>query len=743
MGNSQSEATTDSKNQANVDELRKEKLSNTTSDVTKEAAPPPSDVTEPTSATAAQARKGLFASFRSKPAKVVDRNDAASLESLSTLTTYMSQPPSQNMSREGSKRASTCSQSSTPATLRRASFEGVVTRNEQVLTSHSEALMTSLSSVDTSAVDDAFNEFVTQVRAGASQRRHTVTSPMLLRHSAFRKLMDDVKTVIAHEHRKRVIADDWTNLMTRELEAHICARIAAEDELRRAQDILEHLQQQPLQQEASRSSGAKDEKLQTNTDHESIARSANDVMKTIEAELGTKQEREGDVDRIVEALVHDVAVAVSCVASPAKASHIEKASLEREQLATVSRKNGEKQTNAELCDREPLLARSTAPSNNAASRAATSAERSHTNTKTSDVTKQNDPPTETEGARSKTDDDVIDKNSNRLKSKTANAPAVSAAYADIPYMDDTASVLSVPMTSEQEVAASVARLDSGKLSDSHALSTSSVESPVVAPVQGFSFDDILKANLDILSSDDDLDVDLSSSRDTDSVFTLASLATAQPEAEVCVTSSAKFWNEKLTRVERDKTSETPDLGASMLENIQKTKLRWEELACHNGSSPASGSESRDESETETLTSSPLKMTSSASPAMLRKMSVEGDALQPDIRRATESWEKRVEGKAQTRASPRTVRLVSKTFEELECDVMSLDVNSDSIANVSSTKSKWEHLLRDDDAATGARVQRKESGRLKRGTLSKATDFDSLRGKFELKQTFNGEDSSEC
>ena len=327
-------------------------------------------------------------------------------------------------------------------------------------------------------------------------------------------------------------------------------------------------------------------------------------------------------------------------------------------------------------------------------------------------------------------------------------------------MDETASVLSVPMTIDTESNANhdvTEHENETKRDESQVERSSSLhESPTVAPAQGFSFDDILKANLDFLSSDDDLEVDLNTSRDTDSLFTLSSLTSNtipgqsnKPEvaADVCVTSSAKFWNEKLTRVERDKTSETPDLDTSLIENIQKTKLKWEELACVNGSTPVSGSGSRDESETETLTSSPLKMTSSVSPGCLRKMSIEGEASQPDIRRAKEDWEKRFESSGKPRASPRTVRLVSKTFEEIECDVMSLDVNSDSIANVSSTKSKWEHLMRDDDGSGsggggGGRVARKESQKLKRGTLSKAADFDSIRGKFELRP-HNGDESSEC
>ena len=87
---------------------------------------------------------------------------------------------------------------------------------------------------------------------------------------------------------------------------------------------------------------------------------------------------------------------------------------------------------------------------------------------------------------------------------------------------------------------------------------------------------------------------------------------------------------------------------------------------------------------------------------------------------------------------RNIRLVSKTEAELEADIMSLDVNADSIGSVSNTKNKWEHLLRDEET----RGSKKRSNSAKRATRSKAADFGSLRGKFELRPT-NGDEATEC
>ena len=66
-----------------------------------------------------------------------------------------------------------------------------------------------------------------------------------------------------------------------------------------------------------------------------------------------------------------------------------------------------------------------------------------------------------------------------------------------------------------------------------------------------------------------------------------------------MTSSARLWDEKLSRVARDKVSEQcAELDDSALMNIQKTKLKWEELAAqqNNGSATGSDAQSRDENE---------------------------------------------------------------------------------------------------------------------------------------------------
>ena len=314
------------------------------------------------------------------------------------------------------------------------------------------------------------------------------------------------------------------------------------------------------------------------------------------------------------------------------------------------------------------------------------------------------------------------------------------------------------------------------------------------PACGFSFDDILKANLDYLSSDDDLDVDLdrspparhviappsaasssssSSVRKPTTTTSSTSKSCASPEllstqTDIDVTSSARLWDEKLSRVARDKVSEQrAELDDSALMNIQKTKLKWEELAAqqNNGSATGSDAQSRDENEhhqhtdgsssgggggkklSQKLLDATFKRAlASESCPVARKLSIEGMLDQPDIKQAAESWERRAAEESNSSATerqptPRRVRLVSKSAEEIESDIMSLDVSAESIANVSSTKSRWEHLLRDD---VTEKNNKKTSAR-KSSTLRKATDFGSLRGKFELRNpnAAAGQDSSDC
>ena len=229
-----------------------------------------------------------------------------------------------------------------------------------------------------------------------------------------------------------------------------------------------------------------------------------------------------------------------------------------------------------------------------------------------------------------------------------------------------------------------------------------------------------------------------------------------------------MWDEKLSRVARDKVSEQrAELDDSALMNIQKTKLKWEELAAqqNNGSATGSGAQSRDENEhhqhtdgsssgggggkklSQKLLDATFKRAlASESCPVARKLSIEGMLDQPDIKQAAESWERRAAEESNSSATerqptPRRVRLVSKSAEEIESDIMSLDVSAESIANVSSTKSRWEHLLRDD---VTEKNNKKTSAR-KSSTLRKATDFGSLRGKFELRNpnAAAGQDSSDC
>ena len=54
-------------------------------------------------------------------------------------------------------------------------------------------------------------------------------------------MLNTLTTRLKHERRQRLVADDWTSLLTRELDAHISARIRAEDELQRNRQLLRQL----------------------------------------------------------------------------------------------------------------------------------------------------------------------------------------------------------------------------------------------------------------------------------------------------------------------------------------------------------------------------------------------------------------------------------------------------------------------------------------------------------------------
>ena len=54
-------------------------------------------------------------------------------------------------------------------------------------------------------------------------------------------MLNTLTTRLKHERRQRLVADDWTSLLTRELDAHISARTCAEDELQRNRQLLRQL----------------------------------------------------------------------------------------------------------------------------------------------------------------------------------------------------------------------------------------------------------------------------------------------------------------------------------------------------------------------------------------------------------------------------------------------------------------------------------------------------------------------
>ena len=204
----------------------------------------------------------FFASLRSR-----DRSQAASVwtaasngacaspERTSTQSSFLSTPPTQRMTR-GDSQISAGANTSAPAQKQHAiqrmtSFDVVVSDNASVL---HDSLPDNIAQEDnaTDVVDQTFRSFVSDVLAqqspdmGVTSSQNTsrdvdATASLLARHPAFKALLDGVKGCLVDERRRRLTAEDWAQLLTRELDAHITARVRAEDELQANRCLLRKL----------------------------------------------------------------------------------------------------------------------------------------------------------------------------------------------------------------------------------------------------------------------------------------------------------------------------------------------------------------------------------------------------------------------------------------------------------------------------------------------------------------------
>lgn len=181
--------------------------------------------------------------------------------------------------------------------------------------------------------------------------------------------------------------------------------------------------------------------------------------------------------------------------------------------------------------------------------------------------------------------------------------------------------------SESEDEKSEGEHDKSNVEDSNIDDLSLPSSPVRDSGFGFSFDDILKANLEYLSDEDDLFQDnnyivkqeveydshdgespsLEENESEDNVSTSEvnndvnsdSGSESEPKAEHGnIQDATKFWEDRFTSLARDKCVSDEShvhLDSESIGNIQKTKLLWEEKveAGQNSSSPSSRRRSLD------------------------------------------------------------------------------------------------------------------------------------------------------
>lgn len=103
-------------------------------------------------------------------------------------------------------------------------------------------------------------------------------------------------------------------------------------------------------------------------------------------------------------------------------------------------------------------------------------------------------------------------------------------------------------------------------------------------------------------------------------------------------------------------------------------------------------------------------------------------LRSDVNKTKMKFEEIAENNTSPNNTPRKIKLVSKTEEELEAEFMSSDVMMMSISDVHNTKSKWEKLVSGEPLDNNSSAKAAEYEKTKSKTVK---NFSSLRDKFEV------------